>query len=358
LAEEMDTCHVCGVPRFITGEHLWLDNGDIVQARDQANRLVFMECENIEPVFRLIERTIGFPIERIVITAMRRAVRSYITHLIPQEVKEKIRKSELDPVPLARSLTDVARYFGYGRIEILDVRNQGDPEDYLIADLYRPFSVSMVAATLQGAVEAVMGSERRMSYIQLFPGAYRVTMVNAPHPEELKGRMLMQPYLHRDGGLELERCEGCGGPAGLSKYRWDFQEGIITDTVFGRRMTLIGPAELEVVFDELEAELGESVSRVVIEAQRRFTRNGFFNLSEAASAEEFRTQLALRGMGNLEDISVDRNRLTMKLRNAALPLFVVGIMQGVYERALDRDSTLEWEVTRDSDLIIELRATR
>jgi hypothetical protein len=40
-------------------------------------------------------------------------------------------------------------------------------------------------------------------------------------------------------------------------------------------MVLMGPQQLEPVFEELSRELGETISDVVIEAQRRFAKGVF-----------------------------------------------------------------------------------
>lgn len=50
-----NTCEECNAPLVFTGEHLWLNNGDIVQKRDQGHRLVFLESENLDPLIRGIE---------------------------------------------------------------------------------------------------------------------------------------------------------------------------------------------------------------------------------------------------------------------------------------------------------------
>jgi len=65
---DLKVCPECGVPDYITGEHLWLNNGDIVQTRDQGARLVLIEGENIDPLIRNIQEIISLPIEQIVIT--------------------------------------------------------------------------------------------------------------------------------------------------------------------------------------------------------------------------------------------------------------------------------------------------
>ncbi|MDY6796544.1 MAG: hypothetical protein SWK76_14890 [Actinomycetota bacterium] len=77
-------CPECGVPRHITSEHMWLNSGAIVQSRESKTRMVFIECENLDPLFRGIEGVIGMPIERAVNATKCKAVRSYLGNLLPE----------------------------------------------------------------------------------------------------------------------------------------------------------------------------------------------------------------------------------------------------------------------------------
>jgi hypothetical protein len=351
---DIKVCPGCGVPEYITSEHLWLNNGDIVQTRDQVARLVLMESENIDPLLQNIEEIIGVPIEHIVITAVRRAVRSYVSRLVPDDVKDLIQKKEVDPVSIALAMIDVAKMMGHGGQEYVDYRYEQDDDDYYIVKMLEPYSVPMVSGTVAGAVEAVFRRDEGVTYEQESPTVYKVTSVPSTHPEELKQRMHMKPYQHNDGDIELERCDACGGPKALSTYRWYVDRGVIIDETSNRRLVMMGPQELDRIFVELEEELGETIDQVIVEAQRRFTRSGFYSISEARSEEEFRNLLALRGFGNLKEISYHKHGMHMRLDNAALSLIVVGMMQGIFELFVGKDSAVEWELSEDGNLQIQL----
>ena len=62
----------CGVPKMFASANLWLDNGDIVDVNNPTGRIVFMECENLDPLFANIGEIIGMPIERMLINIMAR----------------------------------------------------------------------------------------------------------------------------------------------------------------------------------------------------------------------------------------------------------------------------------------------
>ena len=350
----MESCPECGVPSYVTGEHLWLDNGDIVQKRDRRNRMAFFEGENIDPLFRNIEEILKVPIEHIIVTAVRRAVRAYVSLIVPDDVKALIRRGELDPIPIALAMMDVAKMLGYGGQELVDYRHEQDDDDYYVVKMIEPFSVPIVCGTIVGAVEAVLGGDRGFTYVKEAPRIYEVTVFPSPHLEELERRMQPKVYDHRKGDVSLERCNTCGGPVALSGYRWDLDRGICLNETSGRRMVMMGPQELDLIFSELGEELGQAINEVVVEAQRRFTKSGFYSLDDVGSEEEFRALLALEGLGSIREIKVSREGLYMRLRNAALPLMLVGIMQGVYENALDVESRVEWELSQEGDLSVEV----
>ena len=43
---------------------------------------------------------------------------------------------------------------------------------------------------------------------------------------------------------------------------------------------------------------------MVVEAQKRFIRSGFFAVEDVISEENMRSQVALRGLGNLQELKM------------------------------------------------------
>jgi len=64
--------------------------------------------------------------------------------------------------------------------------------------------------------------------------------------------------------------------------------------------------------------------------------------------------MALRGLGNLRELKMGKKGVQARIENVALPLLAVGSTQGLYEKAFDIDSDVEWELTDDGDLEIEV----
>jgi len=101
-------------------------------------------------------------------------------------------------------------------------------------------------------------------------------------------------------------------------------------------------------------KLGVILPVVVIETQRRFTRSGFYNIEEITDGERWRNQLILRGMGNLKEYEISPKGLRFRLDNACMHLLVLGMVQGLYERAFEKESSVQWELSEEGVLQAEI----
>jgi hypothetical protein len=341
----LEMCPECGVPRLITTEHIWLNNGDIVQSRNHSSRMIFIETENLDPLFQGIEQIIGTPIEHLVITAGRRAYRGYLRSYVPKEIREKIARNELDYEPIDAAFRDIGRLNGVGSYALVERRYERDEDDYDIVSISEPYSVPLTVSAHVGAIELLTGVDQSYTCEEKSPGLYFIRTFPSPHPEEMRERLWFKPHEHTDGDIELEACGECGGPRALSAYRWLPDRGIVVNTLTRRRMAIQGDVLLDPIFQELESELGDIVPRAVVEAQRRFTKSGFYTIDDITDEGDFRVQLALRGLGNLKELSMKRTGMHLRLENAALPLIVIGLAQGFFEMGFGIDATsVDWEI--------------
>jgi|BarGraNGADG00312_2_1021985.scaffolds.fasta_scaffold15219_2 hypothetical protein len=344
---DVDRCQECGIPTQTVESHEWLNSGVIVRKDDSSLRMAFVECENLDPLFDGIVQIIGVPIEHIVIDCERKGNRDYCNPTIPQEVKDLVRKGDLPLVSIIDAMTLTASTNGLGRFELKD-ESLGE---FITVISYDAHSVPITLGDIAGGCEAVMGDEySRVTYKELSPHEYEMTAMPSGFPANLEGRLERKEYHLREGDIELERCSTCGGPLAFSRFKWDLDMGTIKSDSTGRRVGIVYPPVLDPIFGELEKELGETIAPVVLEAQRRFTKTGFYSVNEIKDVERFRNQLALLGMGNLREFKMDPKGLHLSLDNACMHLMVVGMIQGLYEIAFDKESSVEWELSEEGDL--------
>jgi hypothetical protein len=347
-------CLECGAPRRITREHTWLNNGTIVEAKNPERRMLFFESDNIAQLFRNIEEIIGLDLERIIIESQRRMTYDYVVNMVPPLVKKITRLVGLKF--LARNLIDLTRLMGYGdaRLDSLEYRKGAD--DHVAVIIRNPWFLQSYCGLLSGGMEAVTGLESDVTYEEVEPDTYRVTTYISSHPKDLVGRLHERVRELKVGDLELQRCPGCGGPKDLELFAWNQAEGTIETRSNQRRMVLVGPGEFEPVFDDLEEELGEHIPKVVIEAQRRLVTEGFYSRDDIRQETDLISHFALRGMGNLREIRLEKNRLRARLENPCMHLVVIGLFQGFYELIFNQRGEIAWEITPDGDLGVDITA--
>jgi hypothetical protein len=345
-----DVCPECQVPDLLVQQQEWLNNGDIVQKANPAARIALVDCQILDPVFENIGDIIGVSIEHLIMNIAARANQRYLEGIIPPQVKEMIKGGQLDTSIMIESIASLAHVSGYGRYEWLGHRFEGDSDDYASERAIKPHSLPLAAGGFGGAVAASVGGEHKVTYEVEAPEVYIFTSRHTEYPEVLKEKLQFIPFEHRDGDVVLERCATCGGPKALSDYRWIQEEGLIVNRQTGKRLAMLGPAMMDPIFRALESELGEDINRVVVEAQRRFVKTGFYSPDMLDSEEAFRQELALKGLGNLKSLAMSASGLRMRLDNACLPLLTIGQVQGIFEMRQGADSEAEWEISAAGDL--------
>jgi hypothetical protein len=352
---DVKLCPECNVPEPFCQGQVWLNNGDIVQSANPRTRLTLIECESLDPLFRNIGDIVGIPIEDMVANIAARGTKIYISDIIPREIKGMVRTKMMEPTYFIDNITSYCQIIGMGKYEWLGFRYENDADDYAKQRITDPYSVPLAAGGFAGAVSAVVGGEHAVTYREASPGVYELTTHWTEYPQVFKRKLLIHEYHHEDGDLELLKCATCGGPKALSEFKWHLDRGIIVNERTGRRMSLLGPEVLDPIFSALEGELGKEIPGVVIEAQRRFVRTGFFSLDITQAEEDLRDQLALRGLGNLREIRVGRKGAHMRLDNSCHHLLVAGLVQGNFEMAFDVLTKIDWGLSREGSL--ELRIT-
>jgi hypothetical protein len=250
---------------------------------------------------------------------------------------------------LVNQMRRVGSIFGYGKSSLQDKRIKGDSEDYITIRIENPHSLLFFAGECLGAWEALQERESRVEYNEVAKNTYDFTTRIGEHPLELKERLLHKEYRHRPVDFSWKRCPKCGIPMEVSRYDWDLENGIITSMETGRRMSVMRPDGIDSILDDLEAELGEDVPRLVINAQRIYTRSALGASEFRNNIESFRRMLAFRGLGYLSGMNVNEAGLHIEINNYSMPLMMVGIVQAFYELNMDIEETsYSWKVSDDT----------
>jgi hypothetical protein len=348
-------CPECGVPKRITRQHRWLNNGTIIETKNPKHRMLFFESENIAALFANLEEILNISIEHIVIESQRRSTYDYVVELVPGFAITVLRRIALKP--LTKNLLSLGALMGYGKVTLESLTVASKEEGYVTVVVEDPWFLPSYSGLMAGGLEAIMGKEGNVRYEEISPGKFRITAFISTRAMELLDRLHPRIYAPKEGDIALERCGACGGPKALSYYRWVMDRGIIERKTSGRRMVLIGPTEFDVIFEELEKELGEDIPQAIIEAEKRFVTSGFYSKEEITDEAGLREQIALRGMGNLTRFDLDDTGMRIRLENPGMLLVAVGFCRGLFELVSGGVSVAEWKRLEDGDLEIEISPT-
>jgi hypothetical protein len=340
-----EMCGTCGVPVVVGRELEWGDNGVINQVSDPDHRMLFYESEHIDALFAGIEEIIGVPIERIVIESKAREVKEYVEKMLSPLARKATRL--LGTNMMVGRLSKSGRAYGYGDIG-LSSRQRAEDGESITMSVRNPHSILFFAGESLGAWEAIQGRDYHVSYERDEDGTYLVTCVPGDHPSELSGRLKSRRYTYGPAGIELERCGECGVPALLGQYRWDIDEGTITNPATGRRMAVFGPSGLEAILDDITSELGDEIPAAVIEAQRRNVREAALGGGLQWTGSRDLEMLAIRGLGNLRSYEGGTERMDVVIENSCLTLMTVGMLQALFEIMTGKE-TSEYEYSLDED---------
>jgi hypothetical protein len=371
----LEACQSCGIPLMVGKGLNWDSNGTITLAGSPKNRMVFFESETIDGLFKGIEELIGMPIEHIIIESRARETKRYIERNFPPELRKPVafkqmtgKEQDLAVTPeerrehlaairnIAQTIIDISRIYGYGDQRVSDLWKSGGDYPWRTQIIRNPYSLPFIAADNLGSVEVFEETDMWVRYEGVGESVYKIEVHPGKHPVGLKARLKRKRYNFKVGEITYERCPECGIPLEVAHYEWDLEGGTYIDPNTGRKTAIFGPSALDAVLDDLAAELGEAIPKVVIEAQRRYIRSEYGMEQWNRSGSTFQHMVAVRGLGNLVEFEGDKDTVSMKIENACLHLLMVGTIQALVELAYGVDSSnYEWNLADDGDLDVIIR---
>ena len=239
-------CPECGAPRRITKENIWQDNGKIVERKNPAHRMVFIEDDCISGVFGKIEEILGLSIEHIIVESERKLAYDYVDSFVPEIVRKFVRLTHID---LSSGTTAMqGQLMGFGDIEIISKRLKGDEGDYVKLGVKNAWFPAALSGIVAGSMEALIGKECTAAYEEKSPGYYEFTTSVSTRDRVFEERLPLPEYSNKQGDIKLGRCGVCGGPETLKDFEWRIGPGMIVNRQNGQRVILSGPGEYETIF--------------------------------------------------------------------------------------------------------------
>jgi len=374
--QNIDVCETCGVPLYLSGVARWESNGVISCALLPGGRGIFYECEAINGLFQSLEGLLGLSIEHILMESVRRDVREFMENFLSAQISEALtlpigekgKRSELGDQAKLTEMREkqkawniqaitMGSVFGYGDARLGEEWETGDRHPWRYQIIRDPYSIFFYAAAAIGTVEAFEKRDMWARYESIGENAYKITVFPQSHYAGLAKRLQAGKVekTFKSGDISYERCPRCGIPSEISRHDWNLAQGTITDPDSGRRMVFIPTACVEAILADLEAELGEEVPRVLIEAQRRTMKSLLAGENWSRSGWVFKPWIGSRGMGNLVHFKAAEKSLSVRIENSCVPALMVGFCQALAELAFGVESSgYQWNLSEDGDLSIHI----
>ncbi|MBN2027309.1 MAG: hypothetical protein JW854_11180 [Actinobacteria bacterium] len=368
--DEIELCEACGTPLFVSREFSWNANGTITLSGNPNSRMVFFESDSIDELFGGIEELIGFSIANIVIESKSRDTRGYIERLLTPEksgfmpeqwrggmgvMDHMTQDQKAASLAVIRSvtqdMTNLSRIYGYGDQRLGTSWESGGDYPWRSQLYHNPYSLLFAAADNLGTNEVFEKTEMWVSWEEAGKDTYNIVVYPEKHPVDIKERLKKKRFDPKPGGIDYERCSGCGLPHEVAQLEYNLRDGTYFHPDTGWRMAIFGPTPIDAVFKDLEAELGETIPETVMEAQRRYIKSAWGVERWNRSGATFQKIIAVRGLGNQVKFEGDRSHLEMRIENSCLHLPIIGTIQALVELAYRAESSrVEWELHGDGDL--------
>jgi hypothetical protein len=347
---KIKVCGTCGVPHRIGKKHVWNPDGTIVQVQDRSHRMIFFDSDSVTALFTNIEGLIGVPIEKIVIESKARATEDYIGNMIRGAKGKAARVIGLERV--ITKIVEQGRLLGYGDINVREFDWQ---KACMVCDIANPYSLALFCGDLKGALQAIRKLEGKVVYEEIGPNTFRITDSEELDQTGLEERLVPREPPRKPGDVTYNRCPACKAPLEISHFKWDTDKGTITQEGTDIRYAMFGSSGLQVVLDELERELGDTIPATIVEAQRMHAAGIMDPRWKAVGRGDIRNWLAFQGLGNLVSIDdKDGGGYSVRIENPAIPLLLVGTISALFELISDKKADITWEIASDGDLRVDV----
>jgi len=325
------TCGRCRVPRRVAAKHTWKDNG-IIETRPIALRGVWMERDLLQGIITRIEESLGLPIDHIIIDAKRRDARLYVDNMLHGLAGRLVRLRTVRRAAYSYMIGQAAS-IGLARARVLEYR----PGEYLLGKAVNVYQEAVFAGDVCGCFESV---ERiRAKAHRATVGDTFILKIEAwpSGPEDQRLQLEKTPEV--EARVSFRRCPRCGLPEEVSRWRWDYPQGLVFDGTTSQRIVFIDTGGINAVFRELAAELGEEIPRLIA-AQTRAFYESLFPEGGPGNRPDLGL-LEVRGYGVPEKLEPDEEDLASGLRvsNPFNPPMVAGTVAALRG---EKGRELEW----------------
>ncbi len=350
-------CKECGLPLLLGRWLRWENNGTIVQRISPAFRVMLMDADFLEDIFRRIERALGVSVRHIVFEAQRSAAKAYIGNWLNGPLGYVLLFPGTKRFAV-QQFNKLAMLLGMVHSETVEYK----PRRYGIARMRNPYSLDLMAANVVGAFEILEGRPFVYSWKQQGLNEWQLRVDRAETIPDIAERMYLVFPPAYPGSLQYERCNRCRVPRKLAYLEWHEEDGIIIDSRRNRRMIIMIEDVAGTVFREFRKELGEEVVPLILDAQKEYWLEHIeeLRLLEHAGAEPEQAYrmlletLPLFGQGNPVSLVRTGGSLEIAVENPFSELLLAGTLAAFYQAVEGREPAVNIRMVEEGILRFQL----
>lgn len=351
----LERCRSCTAPIYVRLAANWNDDGTITGRFASGTRVVQIYASEINRIVSGITERIDLDISRIIVEGERKAAIDFTGDVLDRAggLVGSLSRNRLVSRFVFGFVLRAAKNAGLGSGRLAEYQRGNEA----VVDFVDPFNIAILAGDMLGAFEAFF----RKRFEVTWEGDLRFARIvvtsesGDSHVEEERLVPVLPPT--QPGNVDHERCPRCGIPLDVTRrYHFDLKKGIATEISTGRRVVTVIIDSINAVFRELESELGPEIPGMIVDIESDYiseTTRRPEGEGEREAIETLLGDLSIKGMGNPADVSVENERLRVRIDNPFCDVLLAGRLLGFYRVVWGEPADVAWIPDRDGYTVIE-----
>lgn len=345
--ERIKKCKKCGIPHFLPKGMIWYPNGVTADAKNLP--FILLGAEEIEYIFKGIEKKIGVSIDRLVMESKALVTIRYIDEHTPK-LSKLIMKLAKKSEPLMKKIMEKMNkrmeaqmaIIAWGVVKPEDLKVE---KEKIAGIVKNPVYLPIMVGGLIGGFVYFLGWPSAKADWKMEDNILKFTATPLPQESGLKKyipRIRLLPKLnYLPGKISYHFCPECGFPEEVSEiFEWDIERGQILEKRTGKRYFMMTAHCLNSILNTLIGELGEEVSKIINDLEKEYVRESF--KEKEKDYQSLLRILPIRGLGYPAKIAKEGEKLEIQINNCCDIPYLAGMIGGFYETIEGKEAKVSW----------------
>jgi hypothetical protein len=333
-------CKGCNIPKIVSRDQVWQPNGSIIAKKVPTFRVVGLEVDHFVNLYKNLEDIFGETIPTCFTQGTRKNARIYIDGLLRGPLGY-IARSWIGSKKVYDAMTETCLGLGYG----LPIVTEYERKRNLVVEITDTVYPPHFLGDLRGAFEATERVPSKGYWVQISKNKVRFIIKATDKDDPLEDKFNFYEKEQEDLGEEMETCNFCGLPKGLTRFQWDEGTYRIYDTIMEERIMFVGFNDVIAIMHELEELVGDLIRGHVRDITVPYGRAIGKNLKEKAF-EYFEKDLRLKGTG-IGTFEQKGDLVRWEIHNPFYTPFLEGKLTGMYEAVMGHRPEVELSKKRN-----------